>query len=558
MSRFATGLLRTEVAVLVPESTIKTCIPAARACTAAAFNAEIPKAGNIAGPMLASLDVLLRNHIDFELIFEEVLENAEVENGVIKAPNSRFSVLIIPQGLVLSKALTARLTMFIQAGGNVIFIGCRVDRTYGEALSEQERQILSGQPLLPFEAGETPEFRAELWNAVASRIELPYRLIGEGVDNVFTALRDCDGIPTLLLSNQGAMPVEFMLETTLPAPVQAISVDDGSRWAMNVSNIQLYPEQSVLLEFGRDMPFNNIPAAYQGFPRQDLLQLDDQWNYELTCPNIAVCRFEIGLVSGETKDFPEQVKCWIPVSRDGCHGLNFSPEEYPWSYLRGEFLINDASVLSDLALIVDSTDYDLVILNGQEISSSVPYTLWDHDNRKFEIEQAARLGINHLVVRIRTSMWASPERAVHVHDFIEPVVLHGRFAANLSGDNTVLSALPGKIKTGDLRQQGFPQYIGEVIYRHNFVWNDKLPEKARIFLPKVAVGSVEAELNGISPDIRLWQPYLFDCADILCAGNNELAIRVSSRLGMLLPRIYGGIKIPEMPFGILTNPTIVP
>jgi hypothetical protein len=121
----------------------------------------------------------------------------------------------------------------------------------------------------------------------------------------------------------------------------------------------------------------------------------------------------------------------------------------------------------------------------------------------------------------------------------------------------VLSALPGKIKTGDLRRQGFPQYIGEVIYRHNFAWNDELPEKARIFLEEVAVGSVEAELNEVPLGIRLWQPYLFDCAGALRSGDNELVIRVSSRLGMLLPRTYGGIKIPEMSFGILTNPAIV-
>ncbi len=527
MSQFATAPLQADVAVLVCESTI-------RGSTPAAFEEKLSPEINLAEAMLSTLDSLMRGHIDFELMFEDILTESTFLNGKLLAPNSEFSVLVVPGGWLLSVAIAEKLASFIRAGGKLLFVDTRPVRICGKELSSELRTIFDKAPLLKLGA----DFPARLLAAL--QLDLRYTLNGENTQNIFSALRG----NTLLLSNQGNTKTRFSVNCQLPFPVTAHGSGNDDAWDFKAPEIELFPEQSILLEYGRKT-FGTPPAAYQVLPKQEKLRLSDVWEYKLDRPNNAICQFELGLAPNAESENPEQVKCWIPVSRDGCHGLEFSPEECQWYWLQSKFTLD--TDLTDLSLVVDTDDYDLVILNGKPIAIHTSYTLWDHLNVKFDLASALRRGINSLLIRGRTSPWSSPRLTTHIDNSIEPVVLHGNFAAELKDGKTMLTALPGSLITGNLHVQGFPQYLGEILYHQKF---SARPGIKRLFLPEVNAGSTEVRLNGVSLGTRLWGPYIFDCRNAIRVGENTLEVVLTGRLGDMLPRSYGNQKFSTIPLGI--------
>lgn len=532
MSRFGSGVLQTEIAVLTPESTI-------RACTPITPNKSIPAPGSVAGTVLSTLNTLMRNHLDFELMFEDVFLQATVDSGIIQAPNSAFKVLIIPQNPVLSPAVAAKLRKFINSGGVAIFVGCRSER-----LPDGKPVAFADVPLL--EVSDLPE-------TLSGHAALPYSLRGDGADEVFSALRECAGIPTLLLANMNPNAVEFQLETTLPVPIAAHIPGEAAVWNFTDHNIRLEPEQSLILEFGKSAEAV-APAAGWKISGKTLALLDGPWKYKLGTPNNALCSFELGLAPNDEAGHPEKIKCWIPVSRDGCYGLDIAPCESPYYWLRGGFRVEHESVIPSLALIVEPAECDRIVLNGKVIENATSYELWDQQNRKYALDQAAKIGDNQLLLRCKTSMWAALERITIFRTcFIEPIVLHGNFATASEDIVPRLFPLPDTLEIGDVKSQGLPWYVGDISLTRT-IGAQAVPG---LYLPELSAGAVAVKLNNVTCGIRLWRPYYFDLSPAWRQNNNHLDICLSGNLGNLIPRAYGARKITPVPFGLLSPPQLI-
>ncbi|NMA42536.1 MAG: hypothetical protein GX946_04050 [Oligosphaeraceae bacterium] len=524
MSVFASQTLLCNVAVLTPEVTI-------RACTWITPDRSIAAKGDVSETMIAILDHLMRNHIDSELLFEDVFLAGSIQDGNILVPNSSFRIVILPKCVVLTEALANKLLEFATSGGTILCIGERPNRTPEGGLLDFTRFPLINVDQL-----------AKAINKAAAQL---YSITDNG--ELFTALRGCKDAPTLFIANMGTSATTAKLETNcLPSPICAKIVGENTEWAFEGNSIHLEPEQSIFLHFGKSAGQSRAPISYGPMLAQGS-ELTGEWDYSLTLPNNALCNFELGLTPNDEIEHPEKIRLWLPVTYDGCHDLDFTPEESPAYWLRTNFFIDELSVIPNLSLIVEEDECLKVFVNGTEIRESFPYNLWTHENRKYDLSGAVHVGKNQMMILCKTSQWNSlDKRTIFPLNFIEPCVLHGNFAVKSGQPEIHLKPLPKNLSSGDVGPQGFPWYVGEIFYQR-FITAQKPPA---LTLASPNAGGVEVRCNDQLIDKKLWGPYRFDLSSAWRQGKNLLSICLAGTLGNLLPRAYGCRKVRAMPLGL--------
>ena len=524
LSRFATGLLRTEVCVLCPESTV-------RAGTIVTQDRRPLADVNIHPATVGTMENLMRCHIDFEAMFEDILVESPVKKGVLRAPNSAFKVMVIPHAPILRPEVAKKVREFIDGGGKVFFVERRTER-----YPDGTRCDFTDVPLLdPTDVGD----------AVRKVVSLPYEITTDG--EVFSALRDCDGVPTLLLSNQGLDATDLEVKLHLKGPVAAKVVGEDAEWQYDGSRIHLAHEQVVLLRVGKRVA-RKTPTLEWGELPAGKMQLCGPWEYSLDKPNNALMGFELGLCPDKVaRDDISKVPLWIPVTVDGIHDLDFAPEEYPYYWLKGKFIIEDSSVIPELSLVAEQDDLEAIYVNGKRIGKGVEYPLWTHECRKFDIERAVKMGENELVILCKTTIWADPKYhpMIFILNYIDTFVLHGNFAVKGGEEIPRLKKLPERLAMGDWTKQGFPYYSGDVIY-HCFIRGGK----PRIVEVDPGEAAVEFWLNGTKLAAKLWKPYRCDLAPAW-KTENEFEIRLMGTVGNLFAKGFGARKPTTRAFGLM-------
>ncbi len=548
LSEFAAfGYLDTEIAVLQVETALRAGTPMAPVRFDPICAETMPK----------TLSALLKNHIGFELLFEEVLENAIVKDGRLEVPNAVFRLVIVPAGRVLTGIQAERLAELVRNGGKVVFTGCRPERLKDRPLTPGEEEFFRAQPCI---SAEDEHFTEDLVSSVRTAVPQKYRVTGESAGNFCSALRS-DGKQTrLFVSNQGEEPASVRLHPeSLPGPVIAHDTDTGASWkavpdADGSLPLELYPEQSLVFEFSaEEAPSPATPPAHFGFPACERKVLSGDWEYELDRPNTTLCPLEIGPAPGNAREDPERVKCWFGVSASGRHTFRYSREEYPFCWLKSGFFA-DAAFPGGLSLILDNPeDYDRILLNGVPLTETEPCRCWNQDNRLARLDNALRSGFNVMYVRMKTSRWASKNMlfqsaAQQETNFVDPVALSGMFAARKRNGELHLEPLPGALSSGDLEKCGLSQFTGNITFRRRFrLGKDTLP--GRIMVRQECTHCLEVLLNGKSLGKRAWHPWLFDAAGTVKPGENELAVVLSGSLANLLRISYFDIN-PPVPLGL--------
>ena len=570
ISAFAAQLLETEIAVLVPETTIRSTIP--QISNMIPWGRPSGENANIPESMLTVIDSLARNHIDFELLFEDILQDGTVDSGILNVPQSQFRIIILPWTSVLTSACAEKLADFLKKGGNVIFVGCRPQAMPDGAFSEEIKKLFSQCPLLENAVYANKEFALQLTALINKLPGAPtFSISGTNSENVFSAMRTSTcGEKTLFLTNQGYSAAECRITTRFNSNVYAESADTGKQWIPDIIttkdgmtiSFDLPFEQSVFLRFSdkRELQNTAIPTEFSELDMTSCRTINGKWDYSLNKWNCVQLPFELGFCGNEDFSDPDKAVYTAQSSRDGIYNLIFSAEEYPFVFLRSTFEVEKGVSLSDLSLIADSDDCREVYLNGKKCSAGTPFTLWDHLNLKFDLSEHAQYGKNTIAILMRAEKWHSskyltPTNQLCSLNSIEPLVLYGNFAAEIQDRNTILKVLPSEIKNGDIRKQGFAQYIGDICYETDFVWNEDIKHRV-ISIPEVSSSATEVILNGKSLGTKVWGPYTFECGNFLKKGKNNLVIRCAGSLGALLRRRYSDFASLYKELGIFRDPII--
>ncbi len=537
LSEFAAwGRLDTEIAVMSPETSYRSLTPMHR---------DIPCDPLIAQAVNNTLFALMTSHIDFELIFEEVVAAAPVKKGTLAAPNSAFRLLILPYAKVISSTVAEKLLQFCRGGGQLVFTGCRPESTESRPLTSAEKRCFDAQPFV----ADDKTLAATLRDYVNDFVDFKYIISGKDTDKIVAALRVKDGEHRLIVSNQGTAHVRFTLSAPCIKGCRAMDPDSGSHWtpaemAAGKYQLELYPEQSLIFEKSADC--GPKPIVFTSPKKRIDIGVKEQWKYELSIPNSVVCTMEMAPAYGKMADDPSLLQEWIPIDRSGLQEyLLFKPVEYPWYWLRGEFTIQ-GKVPRDLKLILPDSEHRDVLLNGKVVSNRVSRCFYSPLNKQVDLTEYAKTGQNTLFVKVKTNEWfrVSPTRVEM--PTLPPLVLTGSFAATIPGRQTILKPLPKTLLTGDIAPQGFPQYSGEITYIQEL----RGASKCRVLnVEPLHCGSLEVELNGRKCGLRAWQPFLFDCSGKMNSSSNTIAIRLTTALGNLLPGCFNGKQMP-LPFGL--------
>jgi len=99
------------------------------------------KGNRLADFIEAASLTLLQNQLDFDYLFDEVVDSGKVavEEDRIKIGEEEYSLLLLPLASVLPRGLLTLAEQFAQAGGKVIGIGCEMPThdEYGSVITEQ-------------------------------------------------------------------------------------------------------------------------------------------------------------------------------------------------------------------------------------------------------------------------------------------------------------------------------------------------------------------------------------------------------------------------------------
>ncbi|MBE6366336.1 MAG: hypothetical protein E7052_00285 [Lentisphaerae bacterium] len=481
---------------------------------------------------LSVLDALVRNHRDFELIFEDIVLNSHVgSDGTLLAPNSAFKVIILPNCSALDDAVWSKLSEFAQAGGVVITVG-----NAPFIPLKHDHTALNVQTLPSVNVQLDEKFPENLLRFVTAAVPEKYTLHGEKCDEVLTLLRSSGDWHGLLVVNGTAGSKTLELTGDLTAGIRSV-VDSCNgrcyRWLPGKKFV--LPENGAFLLTG-DEP----PADAPGFPAelQCVQALDDLlWQCGNRVRNTMLMALEC-TCNGKT----------LALDDDGACEVKLDPETADSVLLHGRFTVRDR-VPEDLRIWFEKADFAELKVNGHALLECNSEFLFAPENVSVPIGQYCHLGVNEVTVRVPLSPWMRDRHGLRIHFHMlmqgcQPLVLMGTFAAE--GDHTI-AALPEKFHAGALEVQGFGMFADKLTLSSSF----DAPEWQVVTHLAIAdtLLPLAVELNGVALGVRFWQnEALCIPENVLKASGNQLKITLYGEMKNMLGRGWLGGKIPKTPF----------
>ncbi len=537
----ATGTLDAETAVLYPKTSAMSTV-----------NREINgsyETAHMQEVFIGTLDALAKSHIDYELLFEDILKESKADKGILKCPNAKFRVIVIPCAYGLDAECAEILDAFSRSGGTVIFAGNIPEWT----VADNKRALLPLQlekaSSVPFKKRNEREFSLQLAGKILKHVTPKWSISGAGSEQVTaTARKDKNGY-LIFLANGTDEEKKFTLSHNLAGTTEIMDVDTGKIYAVPVKrkgmeilvDITLAREQSFIVSVpgtktAGAKPVTSMPAWKNKFNR--IVRMDEEWDFSVRPENhyLPALFFRLDpLAEGFIKRWHEQPMdgAWQKIVEEEIP-MCFTQKESPYYWVRGEF--NLGFIPRDLKLIADNKRWDMLVVNGKQAEKPGKFVLWDGENAGFDIAALCKKGKNNFALRVKTSPWQGYDLPYFRHQyFIDPVVISGNFAVN---GKKILTRPKGRIKTGSWTEQGYPYFAGTGIYRQK-IHMEEVTGISRLVVED-AFTVVESEANGISLGARAWHPYVFDTGEALKKGENEITISVTNSLGNILKRQYQG------------------
>lgn len=535
--------LDTELLVLYPSTTWWSMVVRARDIS--------PELRRLEVALDNTLDALVRTHWDFEMLFEDVLAAAKVENGALLTTGGTFRAIIAAGITRLRPEAAARLEEFAASGGTVLLVDSEV-----EAMEESGRKPLAlpGAVVL---SNETASFRDSLDSALADRLHKPWSIEGPESHNAITSARaDGEGNKFLFVANMTPGDKELRICWRGGDPIELWDADSGARWSpLQVRGqcpLMLPDGQSVWAAQVSDQSADTTPLAHfqSVCDRQPVLELDgpllhriDRQNLYRLAPRLLPDtdgHIEFGAPELDSDDG------WITLNEDDA-GIPLGPDSMARYWLRAEFDLVES--VGELQLVGDSEDVERAYLNGVDLGESRQETVWDYENRVWEVGDSARIGRNVAYLRVKASPYNSERIAVFPRGIVEPMALRGWFAVD--AESGAVKAVPESLPLGNVRELGFPHFAGTCIYEETFMWNG--PDGPALISIDTGRDVAEVQIDGISLGHRSWGRRSFR-VERLRPGLHSISIRATNTLGGFLTRYYNAAINTDIPPSGLLSP----
>lgn len=497
-----------------------------------------------------TVDALVKTHWDFEMLFEDILSGSRVENGVLAASGGEFRAVVAAGVTRLRPEPAAKLEQFAASGGAVILVDSDIlvmDESGARPISLPGAVSLSSR---------SEGFPASLDRALDSRVKKPWRVEGTGADGVITAARmGPDGRRLLFVANMTAGDKRLRVSGGA-AFLEAWDADSGARWnaadSGGVCDLFLPDGQSVwLVEASEPLPDSVVPAHFADVSNDTpALELLGPFGFRINEPNLyklapallpdADGSIEFGdakLGSGDG---------WIRLNDDDA-GIPLGSDSMKRYWLRASFEL-EADV-GRVEFVGDSEDVEKVYLNGADLGQPRQETVWDEENRVWDLGGALRTGRNELLVRVKASPYNSESIAIFPRSIVEPAALRGWFSVN--PETGAITGTPAQMPVGNIRELGFPHFAGTCVYESTFEWPG--PDGAALVCIDTGRDVAEVQVDGVSLGRRAWGRRAFSIGRIR-PGVHTVCVRATNSLGGILTRFYNAELSRGVPPSGLLSP----
>jgi len=531
-----------------------------------------------------SAEVLTRLHRDWEVLWEDLVGDADIRDGRLCVKDTCFSVIVTPAAHCLEEAVLAKLEAFAQVGGAVVFVGALPSIPLDDINIDTRVKDLLRQDTAHF-VGMS---EGDDWGVIAKAVESVLNLYdnpalvirGTEQEHILTAHRRTEGGDIFHLVNMSGRGTEVLVQLQATGPLNAWHPDDGSRYRLETVSeeagcrvrLRFAPWEGYFIvsglqgdDTGGSFPPRNVIQPQGMFHTKhirskmdtpEFLSLGDGWGISLESPNMIALDSRVMAAdkaeSGNTLSMAwDSDNRWIDADDDK---LPFNLDPSQFDYYWHQAVSHVDRLPETLSVVVDSDSYVEGYANGQQLPPPKPHALWDPANMGFDLGGRTIPGVNVLVFKVRTDMHYHPDvvLASFGPDRVEPIVLSGSFGTRVQHAGPVrLVAQPNTLLTGDWRLQGLYGYSGGVVYRQHVDVQEK-GGAIWLDLGDVAVFA-EVTVNGRIAGRRGWPPYSFRIDQQLQRGRNLLDIRVKNTFGNLFrtaPSVYGD-KLGMAPSGIL-------
>ena len=479
------GVNRAAVAVLYPITTLQTTVELGRGAGMADDRGERTLA--VERIFRGTVDRLLAEHIDFEIIDEKLLAAADVlPDGQLQihAADSRFDLtvrtLILPAVEILHHDAVAKLREFA-AGGRLIQLSAPVRAELDPAM-----RIIPVQ--LP---GAAIAFDRLDWNGLATRLISVRDADGRETGNILCRSWIRDGVHWYLLFNHTAVEQTVKIRLSETQPLRRLNPEDGRfySWESSPDPTVIFPAEALLLTTLEPDEILSEPVL----PTEQL-PLPEVWRFTAADGNL----------------WP--LRQWTTRVENGrqLHTFHFRVEDVP-ATLR--LLLDLERSRSELAAGHFGSRVQCR-LNGNPVMEFQPGTRLDRYLYEADIAGLTIPGDNvfELSCDSLSNDW---ERRLC------PPLLAGAFALVRSGDGWTMRRESGTIRRGSWTEQGYPFYSGEGSYRQTATLP---PHPVRLDLGPQP-GAVTLAMDGTEVGTRVAPPWVFDLTP--WAGKTvELELRV--------------------------------
>ncbi len=528
--------------------------------------------------LYGAVNSLLSLQIPFEMGFEQVIEEAQVEGGRLWIDGRYYDTLILPETEYLKQKTFEKINAFAEGGGRLIGFNSKPLKVIGAKISEAEIPSLvsvecrayeiegenypawaHGQPFDGYQSAPMGAFTEALRSALGEVAGYPIALMPK--DGVLSAFRrDADGGYYALVVNDNAEPTEVKGRLIGTADAALYGILDGGEKVLcrdgDAFSFTLSPYEGAIVALGRKSTAKEAPAREEkelpiapvtfralgeNYAHPEMRHLRGALAARVILAHlaedpVAVCEIakeaneeNSVLCRGLGSDYlPEKGKRdyfgWTPVDRR-------TPKRGETAACICDFTLD--FIPKSLSVVSDGNMEVAYYLNGRRLQASGRERIWHCKNALFDIASLVRVGKNRLVC-----ICTYP-------DYDRPFSLP---AAVLRGDFRVFSDLVLTKRSaeggfGPWNEKGYLCFGGDGEYKTSFAYGGE----GDLLLSVETKDTVEVLVNGKSVGKKFCAPYEFSLSDFARKGENELTLCVTSTLSNFIYKAsfsgIHGIKI---------------
>ncbi|MCK9221052.1 MAG: hypothetical protein M0Q40_00240 [Limnochordia bacterium] len=508
----------------------------------------------------AIIEELLRNQIDYDLGDESLIEKyGEVSNGEFHVGEQSYGVVVVPPMITLRSSTLKLLTRFVQAGGDVLFVGevpTMIDGRKSELLVDQEYTAMD--ELIPvlcrhldlrvqIEAPE--ELRRAVW--------YHQRRLENGDEVYFLANTSKE--------SSGHATVKIPLCNAAGRHLFRLNSESGELYQLDhqVQSDQIrvswhFAQAGSLLILLTDKPERYgfvSQTAMPDFSPGKVKRLPVDWKFERLDPNalcLDMCQYKVAEGAWSEPMF-------VLFALEELYKLGKRQQEFRFA-IRQVFHVKHLP--SHVALAMEMpVDYK-VYLNGRRILSNDDGYWLDPTLRKKDITPLVTTGenvleyygtyrdlegLNELYFGGHSGFIDKPINPAQPSKLrsteIDATFVIGDFALEEKDGRFVIVQEPRTLNTMDFTSQGYPFYAGKMVLS-TIVELSECPNAARLVFDQLCATVAEVLVNGQNVGKILWRPYMVDLDQVLRQGHNRIEVVLTNNLRNLFgPHHHTGVEL---------------